>query len=450
MNSPVILGAGPAGLAAAWAFAGRKTNPHILEKEAVTGGLAHTFEDGGYHFDLGPHILHPKYPEISEFIQRIIGPELRKLDIRAQILFRGRFVNYPFKGIRVLTSLPLRAALPAGLNFIWARARLLRGAAPDDSSFQEWITRRFGAILYSIYFGPYAEKVWKIPGNALSAYVAQKRVPVVSIRDLLRHMLHLTPKNVHHEDGHLDMFYSRHGVGQLCDALVREIAESGATLSTRCAVRAIVVKERTIRSVQYAQSGIERELPADALISTIPLPALIQLMKTDAPPVVIEAASGLDYCAQRLIYLKIRRPTVPIPPILYLSDPAIRFNRIFNVGAFSADCVPAGRSGLCIEFTCNEGDDIWSCDADVLAAEVLQVLKRFALLNPADIEGSADRRIAQAYPRFRVGFQNRLDIILRYLGTIKNLRTVGRQGLFNYANIDDAMHMGFAAARELT
>ena len=131
------------------------------------------------------------------------------------------------------------------------------------------------------------------------------------------------------------------------------------------------------------------------------------------------------------------------------SDPKIKFNRIYNVGAFSEDCVPAGKAAFCIEFTCNKGDDIWNADTDTLYNHIMDVLGKNQLILPSEVDGYFMKRITHAYPRFRIGFERNVKIILDYISTIENIIVLGRQGLFCYANVDDALHMGFKACEAL-
>ena len=315
-RSPLILGAGPAGLAMGWRLAKGGRAPTLLEKEKVHGGLGLTFESDGYHFDLGPHVLHPKYPEVLEFIQRIMGPALIPLRTTQQILFRGRYVNYPLRGVRVLTSLPIPLILPAALSFVWARAKLFIRMPEKEISFKEWICNRFGRVLYAIYFGPYVQKVWKIDGGDLSAYVAQQRVPVVSIRDQVGRWLGLSPRIVHAEDGTMNQYYGRYGVGQLVDAIKKEMVSAGGQMIADCEILSVRGSEKGVTSVVCRRNGITSEIPTDFLFSTIPLTNLVDLLEWKIPDHVRAAAQGLDYRAERLVYLKMSRPSLKMPSFL--------------------------------------------------------------------------------------------------------------------------------------
>ncbi|MBI5665090.1 MAG: hypothetical protein HZC49_08420 [Nitrospirae bacterium] len=174
------------------------------------------------------------------------------------------------------------------------------------------------------------------------------------------------------------------------------------------------------------------------------------MLELDVPKAVKEAASGLDYCSEVLLYFKISHPKVFDTPLTYFSDPNIKFNRVYEVGSFNKEAVPAGKSALCIEYTCNTGDAVWSASPEELYVDAIKVFERFGRLESKSVEGYLVRRISHAYPRFRIGFEERLKTILDYLSTLENVITLGRQGLFCYANVDDVLHMGFRATEMLS
>ncbi len=445
-QKPVILGAGPCGLCLGWNFAQNGTPVLLLEKETAVGGLSKTVEDGGYRFDLGPHNLHPKYPDIKAFIQRLMGDHMRRYHPTFEIVFRGKRVRYPLSGIHVFKVLPLPTMLWAGLDFFMARLRIFFSDPRKDDTFEDWITNRFGRVLYGIYFGPYAEKAWKIKGSLLSDYVAKRRVPVLSITDYLRRAIKVDTKYKHTEDGNLDNFYLTQGAGQLSDVFATGIRQGGGRIETACQVRQIRCRDNQVTSVVYTRDGRTETVPTDFLFSTLPLPELVGLLDPPPPAPVLEAASTLDFCAERLVYVKIKRADFRIPTLLYFSDPKIHFNRVYKI---NAECVPPGRAAICVEFTCNRDDEIWNTPDSRLYDYTARVLGEHGVLRPEDIEGFAERRIEHAYPRFRAGFEKRMQTILQYLIAFPNLCTLGRQGLFSYANIDDVLRMAFQTFEHL-
>jgi len=451
MKSPLILGAGPAGLGVASHLAKAGIPSILVEKEQTVGGLGATFESDGYRFDLGPHVLHPKDPAVSQFIQRTMGHDLLQPVTPRQVLSHGRIVDYPIKGLRVLTTLPPHLAIAASIDFIRTRAALfLHTPAPDSElSFEAWVRNRFGPVLYGIYFGPYVEKVWKMPGRDLSVYVAHKRVPVTSIRDQIRGWLHMLPRIVHDESGRLEQFYCRRGTGQLFDILSRQVTDAGSSILTGSEIVSIKGQDKRIRSVVVRRDGVTQEIQTDFLFSTIPLSDFIGCLDLDVPGDVRAATKCLDYCAERILYLKIRNPDIQFPALLYFAEPSVRFNRVSNINAFSRECVPEGRSALCVEFTCNVGDELWSKSEDSLYEEVMGVFEKYRLVKRNEVEGYVTRQVPYAYPRFRVGFERHLATIRQYVSGLDNMRSLGRHGDFNYSNIDDVFKTAFDACDQL-
>jgi protoporphyrinogen oxidase len=205
-----------------------------------------------------------------------------------------------------------------------------------------------------------------------------------------------------------------------------------------------------VESVTYEQNGEAKTIETDFLFSTIPINGLIRLLNLNVPQEVKEAAAGLDYCSESLLFIKTSRSNVFDTPLTYFSDPQIKFNRVYEVGSFSRECVPEGKSALCVEYTCNLDDEIWRANPEELFNDAIGVFERLGMIDRKEVEGFLIRKISHAYPRFRIGFEERLKKILDYLSTIENLITLGRQGLFSYANVDDVLHMGFRATEMLS
>jgi protoporphyrinogen oxidase len=450
-EKPLVLGAGPAGLCVGWNLAVDDIPVTILEKTNETGGLSLTFKDDGYLFDLGPHNIHSVYPDILSFLNKILRDEFRPHEPKVKIFFRDRFVTYPLKGIYVFKALPLIIVIPAGLNFLWARLKMFLRDPNDDNSFKSWITNRFGKTLYDYYFGPYAQKAWKINDSEISRYVAEKRVPVLRVSDYMRGLFKKNPKKFHSEDwGQIENYYPRKGVGQISDYLTKGVVEHNGRIEKNVDIISVDGDGKRVKSVTYKQDGRVKMIETDFLFSTIPITDFIRVLNLDVPRDVKEAASALDYCSESLLYIKTSRSSIFKTSLTYFSDPQIKFNRVYEVGLFSKDCVPPGKSAICVEYTCNMNDEIWSATPEELFSDAMDVFESHGMLNHRDVEGYLVKRITHAYPRFRIGFEERLKKTLNYLSTLENVITLGRQGLFCYANVDDVLHMGFRATEMLS
>jgi len=450
-QKPVIIGAGPAGLCVGWNLSLDGVAVTILEKTSETGGLSLTFRDGEYLFDLGPHNIHTVYPDIITFLKKILGEDLYQHNPEVKIFFRDRFISYPLKGIYVFKALPITTIIPAGFSFLCARTKMFFRDPEDDSSFEKWIKNRFGRILYNYYFGPYAQKAWKINASEISNYVAKKRVPVISLTDYIRGVFKKRPKSFHSEDwAQINHYYPREGVGQITNYLAKGIKDNNGKIEKNTKILSINGNSNRVESVTFEQNGDVKTMETDFLFSTIPINEFISLLNLNVPEEVKKAASGLDYCSESLLYIKTLRANIFDSALTYFSDPKIKFNRVYEISSFSKECVPSGKSALCVEYTCNIGDDIWLASPEELFNDAIKVFEYYNILARTEVEGFLVRRITHAYPRFRIGFEERLKKILDYLSTLENVITLGRQGLFCYANVDDALHMGFRTAEMLS
>lgn len=450
-EKPVVIGAGPAGLCVGWNLSVDGAQVTVLEKSNETGGISLTFHDDGYTFDLGPHNIHSVYPDIITFLKKILGDDLNQHEIKINILFRNRFVSYPLKGIKVFKALPVTTVIPAGFSFLWARLKMYARNPKDDNSFESWIKNRFGVILYNYYFGPYAQKAWKINASEISKYVAEKRVPVLSLTDYIRGIFRKKPKLFHSEDAtQINHYYPTKGIGQISDYLAKGIITDNGKIKHNVKVLKINGSARRVESVTYEENGEVKTIDTDFLFSTIPINEFIKILDLDVPEEVKEAASGLDFCSETLLYIKVSHPEIFSTPLTYFSDPKIKFNRVYEVGAFNRECVPAGKSALCVEYTCDKGDEVWSATSEELFEDAMAVFEPLGIIKHKDVEGFMTRRITHAYPRFRIGFEERLNTILDYLSSLENVITLGRQGLFCYANVDDVLHMGFRVSEMLS
>lgn len=449
-GKPVILGAGPAGLCIGWDLTLDGIPVTILEKSNEVGGLSITFNDDGYLLDLGPHNIHTVYSDIITFLRKILGNDLYQHNPQVKIFFREHLVSYPLKGIYVFKALPITTVIPASLSFLWARTKMFLRNPEKDDSFEDWIKNRFGRILYNYYFGPYAQKAWKVESSEISNYVAKKRVPILSLTDYIRGIFKKQPKNFHSEDwSQINHYYPRKGVGQITEFLSKGIIDNNGMIKKNVKIVSINGNKNRVESVTYEKDGFTYTDETDFLFSTIPINDFIGLLNINLPEDVKAAAKGLDYCSEVLLYIKTKRGNIFETPLTYFSDPHIRFNRVYEVGAFSSDCVPPGKSALCIEYTCNIDDEIWSAQPEELFNNAMDIFEHYGMLKHNEVEGFLIKKITHAYPRFRIGFEEKLKKILDYLSTIENVITLGRQGLFCYANVDDVLHMGFRVVEML-
>jgi protoporphyrinogen oxidase len=454
-NRVVVLGGGPSGLCAAWNLVRDGYKVTLLERESVCGGQSITFSNGGYKYDLGPHNIHSRRPSIIRFLKDNLGYEFNQHNFSAEIFFQGKRLQYPFVGLDILKSVRFSTMAKIALSFLMRRgSSLFMRQFKDDGSYETWIVNRFGRTFYDIFFGPYSEKVWGIPPAELSDQVAKKRIPVTSIIELLHSLLFKTQR--YHPENYrlIENYYPKSGVGAISDFFERGIIEGGGEVIKDAPVNKFIFSGSKISKIIYLKGSSEETLDlsepeGSQVLSTIPVNELIGMMECELPKEVSISASELDFTSEVFLYLNLKKQQAFGIPLLYFSESIFPFNRVYDVGIFSNEMVPKGKNALCFEITCNYGDERYQADDNSLFELCISALEGHGLLHRSQVESYHTRRLEHAYPRFRIGYQKRIKNILGFMESIPNLITFGRQGLFSYANIDDAIWMGFEVAKHL-
>lgn len=454
----VVIGGGPGGLCAAWNLVKDGARVVILEREEVCGGLAKTFERNGYRYDLGPHNFHSKRESVTNFVAKNLGSDFVEWKLKAELYFWGRRIDYPFIGTQILRSLPLHQIAICCWSFLWTRLKsLFMLRFRDDGTYETWVVNRFGRRFYDIFFGPYSLKAWGVPPNELSDIIAKKRIAIRSMVELVRSVL-LRRESYHSENPrNISQFYPRGGVGEIGGFFEKGIFEAGGEILNGCHVDKITLNGSQVARITYSQDGEEKviDFRSDSgagkwyVLSTLPVNEMVLSLEGDVPLPVIEAAEGLDFSAEVFLYLNIDSEDVFNVPLLYFGQNDFPFNRIYDIGLFSRDMVPPGKNAVCIEITCTLGDETWQMGEKELFEKCIGALEEHGLLDRGRVEDYHVKRIKHAYPRFRVGYQEKLKTIMTYLSGIENLMTFGRQGLFTYANVDDVIWMAFQVTKHL-
>lgn len=440
----VVLGAGLAGLSAGWLLARKGYQVVVLERETYCGGLAITKERDGFRYDLGPHNIHTAHAHVLQFLKR----EFKSLFAHRpsfKIFRRSRFIDYPIHGPRVLTSLKPLTIIPAVVSFILARCALFLREPRKEVSFRDWIVNRFGRVLHREYFHDYPRKVWGLETNRIHKYVAEKRVPTLSVLELIQGVFGRLG-GARHPEFTDDNYYLTLGIGELPEFFEAGLRASGGEIINSATLERIERAGDAITSVTYrAQDGTPRRLPCSHLLSTIPVNDLVALLP-DLPGDTVQAARALTYRSTVLLFVRLR-VELPLPgTILYFTEPDILFSRLYDVGQFSTRMIPEGKGLLCIEFPCQQDDEVWSMSDAQLFAHALAILEARGLLSANHVETTFTERVSHSYPVFDTEYAVRLESCFRYLHRFRNLLSYGRQGGFSYINTDGAIQQGVAAA----
>ncbi|MFH1545375.1 MAG: FAD-dependent oxidoreductase [archaeon] len=438
----IIIGAGPAGLSAAWNLSKKGHEVTVLEKSSFIGGNARTIKKNGFLFDLGPHNIHTVHKDVEQLLKELLKDDFQRVGISSKIFYRNRWVKYPLKGMDVFRNINPLLSFLCAIDFLITRARLRLSKNKKGNSFEEWVTRRFGKLLYDIYFKPYASKVWGIDPKYLSKDFAEKRIPVLSLFELIISTL-TGKKRFHSEDpSMMENYYPRKGIGQVCDKFYSDLIKNNGSVFFNSSSISFDFKGKRINRVKFKSGNQTLIKECDFVLSTIPLNELVFLLKGKLPEEVVSTASNLEYRAETLLFLGIKKPMVFGSPWVYFSGTKIPFNRAYELGMFSREAVPKGKNGLVVEFTCNENDAIWNKKDKELFEECLKAFEEHDFLHRKNVEFYFVKRIPHAYPIYSLNYEKRLTKILNSLTQTNNLVSFGRLGLFCYANVDEVIKMG--------
>jgi len=440
-SAPVaVLGAGPAGLTAAYRLVQRNVPVIVFEAGDEVGGLARTVVRDGYRFDLGGHRFFTKSEEVEALWEEILGPELLVRPRLSRIYWRGRFIEYPLRPADVFAKVgPLE--LVRSLASL-ARARLTRRG--EEKSYEEWVTARFGRRLFQLFFKTYTEKVWGVGTEELRAEWAAQRIADLSPWSALRAALPgggETPRSL------IEQFrYPRLGPGQMWEEMARRIEAGGGEIRLGAAVEGLEHEAGRLTAVRAGGERIEVE----AAISSIPLRMTVGVADPAPPREVTTAAAGLRYRDFLTVALPIDGE-LPFPDNwIYVHDPRARVGRIQNFRAWSPWMTPdPRRSCLGLEYFCFEGDDLWSSSDRELVELGRREVAALGLVDPERVAGGYVVRVPKAYPVYDAEYARRVDRIRGWLDGISNLQQIGRNGLHRYNNSDHSMLTALRAVENL-
>jgi protoporphyrinogen oxidase len=437
----VILGGGPAGLAAAFKLSQRGfAQVTVLERGATVGGNAGSFVIDGIPVDFGSHRLHPVTPPaVMNDIRGLLGDDLLDRPRHGRIRLRGRWVHFPLKPVDLALRLP-----PDFIAGVLADAARKPFTSPASAaSFASILERGLGRTICRDFYFPYAEKIWGLPPDLLDPEQAKRRVSNSSLGKMVRKIAGALP-GVKKPAGAGRFFYPRRGYGQISDALHAAAASAGATVQLNANVTGVVVEGHRVRHVEVTANGNATRLPADYVLSTIPVTVLPKLVRGEgAGAVPSEAAGRLRQRSMILVYLALDTDQFTEFDAHYFPEREIRISRLSEPKNYSLTTAP-GRTVLCAELPCTLGGAEWSMSDSELQALVVRDLVTAGLGPVPRVSSVQARRLPHAYPLYEKGYREAFDTIDRWAGNIEGLITFGRQGLFAHDNTHHTMAMAYA------
>lgn len=442
----LVLGGGPAGLTAASLLRRHGSQVVVAEKAAQTGGLTRTIEHEGFRFDLGGHRFYSKNPAVCQFFADVIGADLIEVDRISRIHFRSRFIDYPIKPWNALTNVGLWTAARIFKDLL---AVSLRKKPRSPQSLEEWMIANYGRTLFETYFKVYAEKVWGLRADDIHADLAAQRVKGLDLWATIRNGLF--PRSKRAIESMVDRFhYARWGYGQFCENLTAELAPFGCVRTETEPVRICHDGSRVLAVDLRSADGQVETLRPDHVLSSIPVPRLMNLLDPVPPEAVQRAVAGLGFRAVVFVAVFVDRPTVRPESWIYFPSPEISFGRITEPRNWSDRLAPDGKTSIVAEHFCDRGDATWRMDdAAISERTIADLTDKLGFFRRDEVIGSKVVRVAAAYPRMDKGHKRRLAIIEGWLEALANLQVIGRGGMFRYHNTDHVIETAFAAVDRL-
>ncbi len=450
-----IIGAGPAGLSAAYVLArggvGGSGVPRlpgigadIFEASPHVGGLCRSLDLWGQRVDLGPHRFFSQERAVNALWLEVVGRDYEMVPRLTRIHYRGRFFAYPLRITDALRNLGPVEILRCAIDFARERARPTRGGNRDDT-FEDWVTARFGRRLYEIFFKTYSEKLWGISCRELSADFAAQRIKQLDLLEVVRAALFGADKKKHRTL--VDEFaYPIGGTGTVYQRMAASSVAAGARLHLGAPISEVVVEGGRVTGV-ILQSGEHR--PYDVVISSMPLTRLVRGLAA-APAEVQAAADRLEFRNTLLCYLEVEGSAHFPDNWIYLHSPALRAGRLTNFSNWSRHPRrDRATTVMCLEFWANPDDALWQQSDAELIALGRRELAATGLVGNAACLGGHIIRIPRSYPVYRRGYGDHVGVIRAHLDSIRGLFAIGRYGAFKYNNQDHSLLMGIRVAESI-
>lgn len=490
-KTAIIIGAGPAGLTAAYELL-QHTDiiPIVLESSGDIGGLSKTVNYKGNRMDIGGHRFFSKSKVVMDWWQHIlpiaaneslmltyhqqtttvqpvaaVTNDTEVLLVRkrlSRIYFLGRFFGYPMAlNTTTIKNLGLVRMVRIGCSYVWAQ---LFPKKPEHS-LEDFFINRFGKVLYRIFFKDYTEKVWGVPTSSISAAWGAQRIKGLSLTKTIWHAL--TKKKKQQQDIHqsgtetslIEQFlYPTHGPGQLWETVARHITAKGGRIVHYQQVTGIENKNSEIQSVTAVDSrtGEKTVYQGDYFISTMPVKDLIHSFSVPAPPQVSKISNALAYRDFITVGLLLKKLAINNPDgssiqdnWIYIQEKKVQLGRLQVFNNWSPAMVADSSTvWLGLEYFCNEGDALWTkTDAEMLqfaAAELASI----NIINAADVLDGTVIRVPKTYPSY-IGAYSEFETVREYIDGYANLFLVGRNGMHKYNNQDHSMLTAMQAVQHI-
>lgn len=436
-----VIGAGPAGITAAYQLAKGGADVHLYEAGDQVGGLAKSIDLWDQTVDLGPHRFFSSDKNVNSLWLEVVGEDYAMVDRLTRILYKNKFYYYPLKPFDALGKLGLFEAARCMLSFVAEKIRPTK----QTGSFESWVTGRFGKRLFQIFFKTYSEKLWGIGCDELDADFAAQRIKKLSLFEVVKNAITAGKNNKHKTL--VDQFaYPLDGTGMVYNRMKARIEENGGKVFMSTPVQQVNVNKGIVSGLQLVNGEI-REY--DQIISSMPLTQMVARLP-EVPKHILELNRKLKFRNTILVFLQIDAVDLFPDNWLYIHSDDLEVGRITNF----QNWVPEINKGqdktiLVLEYWCYDQDEFWTRDEGQIIDLAKKEIRATGLAKDAAILNGKVVRLPQCYPVYNRGYKENLKPVEDYLSQIDGLSVIGRYGAFKYNNQDHSILMGMLAAENL-
>ncbi|HKE73316.1 MAG TPA: NAD(P)/FAD-dependent oxidoreductase [Acidimicrobiales bacterium] len=453
-GSVVVIGAGPAGLTAAYEMARHGVASTVLEGDDVVGGISRTVQRDGWRFDIGGHRFFTKVQRVDDFWHEILADDEFLLRPRkSRIYYRGRFFDYPIRVMNVLRTIgPVEAVRCVG-SYAWIKVRPLK----QVRTLEDYVVANYGWRLYHHFFETYSTKVWGCPPSEIGADWGAQRIKGMSLWSAVWEPLRARFAGRRADKSKqvtslIDRFqYPKYGPGMMWERCRDLVEAAGTKVMMESPVVRIRHEGGRAVAVVAETDGVTTEYPADHVISSMPFPALLRAMDPPVPAEVVEAADDLhfrDFLSVALV--------VPAGKVdwtdnwIYIHAPEVKTMRVQNFGSWSPYMVDEGHNVLGLEYTVTEGDEWWTASDEELIEKGKAELETMGLMTAADVEAGYVVRMPKAYPVYDDTYAANVEVLRTWLtANAPNVHPVGRNGMHRYNNQDHSMYTAMLSVENI-
>jgi protoporphyrinogen oxidase len=441
----VIIGAGPAGLTAAYRLTKAGHPSTVLEADSVVGGISRTEQRDGWRFDLGGHRFFTKVQAVEDLWHEILPDEdFLSRPRKSRMYYKGKFYAYPIQPMNALRNVGPIEAVRCVASALWVRVN----PPKKVETLEDYIVKHYGRRLYQHFFKAYSTKVWGVPPSEIGADWGAQRIKGMSlfqavwepIRSKLAGRRQDKSKQV---TSLIEEFqYPKYGPGMMWERARDLVEADGTKVIMETPVTRIRHEDGRAVSVVAESDGVTTEYPADHVISSMPFSLLLRAMDPPVPDEVQRAADDLAFRDFITVALVVPADKVPWDDNwIYIHAPEVKTMRIQNFGSWSPYLVKDGRNVLGLEYTALEGDESWTSNDEDLIERGKRELESLGLVSAADVEAGYVVRMPKAYPVYDETYQANVDVLREWISEhATNVHPVGRNGMHKYNNQDHSMY----------